>query len=96
MVNKIISSGVVEEIVDNLNVPDTYKEDLIQEIYLILLEYDQDKLNNIPEKEIKYFVSRIIINNWNSKTSPFYTKYRKYYEYTDDTIDPISTEGSDE
>lgn len=64
-----------------------YVKDLTQEIFLILLETDNTKLNLLNDNnELKFYVSRIVKNNWNSKSSPFYYKYKKpvseaYIEY---------------
>lgn len=85
LIDKIISSGIVEEIVDNLAVINLYRDDLVQETYMILLEYDQDKLREIDEKgDTRYFISKIITNQINSKTSRFYYKFRKYYHDKDE------------
>lgn len=36
------------------------------------------KFNNIPEDSGKlYYFTRVVINNWKSTSSPFYTTYRK-------------------
>ena len=85
VVDRIIASGIVEEIVDNIGVIELYRDDLVQETYLILLEYDKDKLNEIEEKgDTKFFVSKVITNQINSKTSRFYYKYKKYYKNKDE------------
>jgi len=53
--------------------------DLAQVIYLALLEYDNDKVVELYEKEqINFFLVRIIKNQWMSSTSPFYRIYRKF------------------
>lgn len=54
-------------------------KDLAQVIYLALLEYDNDKIVELYEKEqINFFLVRIIKNQWMSSTSPFYLIYRKF------------------
>lgn len=58
-----------------------YIEDIKQEIYLIILEYPNDKLNVIhKDNHINAFVTGILIRQLFSKTSPFYRKYRKFSE----------------
>lgn len=85
MINKIANEKLVEDICKNIGVSPKYMDDLVQEIYLILLEYDQEKLQAIYDNDqINYFLTRIIKNQWCSTTSPFYRKYRKYYEHTDE------------
>lgn len=81
-------SGLVEDIARNIRVSSDYYDDFVQESYVTLLEYDNTKLNEIfDKKQIKYFVARICLNNWNSRTSPFYTKYKKYLEHIDKNAD---------
>lgn len=85
MLNRIANEKLVEDISKNIGVSPKYFDDFVQEIYLILLEYDQEKLQAIYEKgDINFFLTRIIKNQWCSTTSPFYRKYRKYYEYADE------------
>lgn len=90
----IIKSRMVEELIDAYGVPKTFRDDLVQEIYLILLQYDQQKLNEIKEKnQLRFFIARIIRNQWFSDTSPFFKQYRKYYKYKDDNYErPEDTE----
>ena len=85
MLNRIANERLVEDISKNIGVSPKYFDDFVQEIYLILLEYDHEKLEAIYEKgDINFFLTRIIKNQWCSTTSPFYRKYRKYYEYADE------------
>lgn len=70
---------VVEEMIDKMNISGQHIDDLVQEIYLILLEYDTDKINElIQNKQINFFISRIIMNQVFSCTSDFYKKYVKW------------------
>jgi hypothetical protein len=85
MIDKICNDGIVESIIKNLGVSPKYVDDLTQEIYLILLEYDRDKITEMyNNKQLNFFLTRVIKNQINSVTSPFYKKYRKYYEYADE------------
>ena len=53
--------------------------DLAQMVYLILLEYDEDKLADLWEHgQMQFFIARIIINQYRSTSSPFYKQIRKY------------------
>ena len=52
-------------------------EDLYQELFIILANYDREKLQLMYDnKQIKWFIVRIVMNQWNSTTSPFYKQYR--------------------
>lgn len=54
-------------------------DDLAQDIYLILLQMDDNKLVTLFDKgDLSFWVARIIMNQYFSNTSPFYTKYKKF------------------
>ena len=56
-------------------------KDLCQMVYLVLLEYDEDKIRDLWEnQQINFFLARIIINQYRSSNSPFHTIFRKYQE----------------
>lgn len=88
MVSKIIGDlereGVVREICENMRVNKNDIDDFVQEIYMILLEYDKDKIIELyNKKQLRYFIVGIISRQYHSNTSPFYKKYKKYYQYID-------------
>lgn len=85
IVGRIAEEKRVEKIVDNINNIVRNKEDLIQEIYMVLLEYDEEKLRTLYDNnQLNFFLVRIIKNQYFSKTSPFHRKYRKYYDIIND------------
>lgn len=48
-----------------------------------------EQLSNLKDKELKWFFSRILYTNWNSKTSPYHYQFRKHFQNTSElTIDP--------
>lgn len=60
-------------------------KDLAQMVYLILLEYDEDKLTDLWEhNQINFFIVRIILNQYRSSNSPFHKLFRKYGRRTED------------
>ena len=69
----------IEDIIKKYNLDGSLKDDFIQEMYLILLEYNEDKIVELYSKyQLKYFLIRICVNNYKSTTSPWYKKYMKY------------------
>ena len=69
MIEKIVNEGIVESIVKNLGVPKRYSDDLVQEIYIILLEYDREKIEQMYiNNQLNFFLTRIIKNQWLSST----------------------------
>lgn len=60
-------------------------QDLKNELFIILCEYNQNTLIEINnKKQIMYFIVRILLNLYNSKTSTFYKKYK---HINDEVID---------
>lgn len=59
-------------------------DDLAQDIYLILLDMEEEKLIQLyNNKQLDYWIARIILNQYFSNTSPFYTKYKKFSHLSD-------------
>ena len=59
--------------------------DLKQELYLWLCTYDLSKLENaFSQNHLNALITRWIINNYFSKSSPFYKYFRKFQELTDE------------
>ena len=89
MVAKILDElereNVVRDMCVNMRVAQNDIDDLIQEIYIILLEYNKDKLIDLyNKKQLRYFLVGIIQRQYHSSTSPFYKKYKKYYTLVDE------------
>ena len=56
-------------------------KDLCQMVYMILLEYDEAKLQDLWENDqMNFFLVRIILNQYRSSNSPFHTIFRKFQE----------------
>ena len=102
MFNKIITevyrTDMVKEIISNMKVSAIDIEDLEQEIYMILLEYNKDKIIELYcNNQLKYFIVGIVQRQYNSNTSPFYKKYKKYYSIIDaNTINTTEVLDDDE
>ena len=62
-------------------------KDLSQMVYLILLEYDESKLQDLWENnQMNFFLARIIVNQYRSCNSPFYTIFRKFRTMVDESF----------
>ena len=56
-------------------------KDLCQMVYMILLEYDEVKLQDLwVNDQMNFFLTRIILNQYRSSNSPFHTIFRKFQE----------------
>lgn len=68
---------MVENIAKSPLTPDL--KDLSQMVYLILLEYDENKLRDLWENgQMNFFIARIILNQYRSANSPFYKLFKKH------------------
>ena len=62
-------------------------QDLSQMVYLILLEYDEQKIQDLwINNQMHFFIARIIINQYNSVNSPLHTIFRKFRLMVDGSI----------
>ena len=58
------------------------KDDLLSFVIEELYKCDQDRIDEIIEKkQMTFYIARVMLNQNHSKTSRYYYKYRKYYEY---------------
>ena len=78
-IEQIGKDKLVETIARNMRVESEYYDDLCQEVYYILITgYTEEKLQEaIDKKQINYIITKILKNQWFSKTSPFYHIYKK-------------------
>ena len=55
-------------------------EDLLHETILALYDSNQEKIKDIIEKkQLTFYIVRIMLNQYQSNTSPYHKKYRKQY-----------------
>jgi len=55
-------------------------EDLLHDVLLDLYNKDQELIQGmIKRKELAYYVIKMLVNQYHSGTSPFFSKYKKYY-----------------
>lgn len=75
-----------------------YEDDFFQDLVLILLEYDNEKLNNAHNNNhINALITRIIMNNIYSVTSKYYKNYIKFNSNSDEiTKDVINISDEEE
>lgn len=77
----------VETMVQNIahqSLTDDLK-DLAQMVYVILLEYDDDKIADLWEnRQIDFFIARVILNQFRTSHSPFHDLIRKPRERSQD------------
>ena len=96
VVDIIAREHLVERIVNKLlsssKNPFDYPQDLIQDIYLILLNSDENLIVALYNKgELGFYILRISRNQLLSKNSPYYTKYIKFRANSDDLTQAANT-----
>lgn len=80
IVEKLAKEKKVEKFIQNTaktSCPEL--DDLAQDIYAILLDMEEDKITQLYDnQQLDYWIARIILNQYYSNTSPFFTKYKKF------------------
>ncbi len=82
LIETIAKERTVENLIRRLRVSQGESkynlDDLAQDIYISLMEKPEDVLEGLYERrELEYYILRMIVNNICSKTSPYYTAYKK-------------------
>lgn len=98
--NQIVEavSGDIKTIISNMAIKDEHRDDLFQEVIIILLQYNNEKLEAIyNKKQLKFFVARIICNQYYSVHSYFWKTFKKYEDNKYNLVDYLHNEtGNDE
>ena len=89
VVEKLYKDGTVDRIIYKLlsssKNPFDCPEDLIQDIYLLLLQKDDNLIVNLYNKdEIGFYLLKIAKNQLLSANSPYYQKYIRFQSNSDD------------
>ena len=94
IIGRLAKERIVETIVSNIaKSSDDLLNDLVQEIYLDLLTKDEDKIVKLYEtNQIRYFITRIVINNLHSKNSPYWCKIKSFTHNMNEITGDIADE----
>lgn len=94
VVSVIAKEKMVETIVSNIaKSSDDLLNDLVQEIYLDLLQKDDDKIVKLYESnQMRYFITRMIINNLHSTNSPYWCKIKSFTHNMNEITGDIADE----
>ena len=72
-------------------------QDLTQEVYVIMLEYDQEKLQKIYDNgHLNYWVARVMLNQYIRSTSPFKKKHHSYLKDANAVVSNLAHDDSEE
>ena len=82
IIGALAASRKVEDICRNIAHTKSMSADLLdlaQCVYLILLEYDETKVRDMYQAgTLNFFLVRIVINQYRSRTSPFHKQFREF------------------
>lgn len=81
IVAELAQNKTIEEIIGNIaqNPQDDTLKDLSQMLYEDLLMKDEEKIVQLYESEqLQYFITRMVLNSINSKTSRYYYLFAKF------------------
>ena len=77
------TSKEVNDAFDKMH-PEELRYDLKAEVFLVLCEMNDNKLEGLFERnELKFYIVRIMLNMIKSDRSTFYKNYRNYTEFVD-------------
>ena len=70
--------------------PNKKQQEIIQKTFgccrFVYNKYLAKRIEMYEKKQLKFFIVGIIQRQYNSKTSPFYKKYKKYYSMVDENV----------
>ena len=76
---------VVNKLLSSSRNPFDYPEDLIQDVYLLLLQKDEDLIVNLYNKgELGYYILKVVRNQLLSVNSKYYYTYIKFGSHSDE------------
>lgn len=99
VVDIIARAKLVEELVANITHVGSGADvqDLIQEIYLALLTTDESKIIDLyVNGQIRFFIARVIINQYFSSKSPFFIKIKSFRNRVAEIIVTDDDEGNND
>lgn len=91
IIEQLARDKVVEDVIKNVcKCKDLEMKDLAQDLYLDLLQKPEEKIQKLfNNQQIEFFITKMVQNNYFSTTSPFYTKYRKFKERSEELDDEL-------
>ena len=80
IIEEIAKTGLLRDIIKNIGFTEQKcnLKDLEQDLYVDLLEEPPNNLKELYNNgQLKYYLTRLVLNNIRSKTSQYYYKYKK-------------------
>ena len=91
IIEKLAKERFIEDTIKNVCKCNALEmKDLAQDLYLDLLQKPEEKIQKLFNSEqLDYFITKMVQNNFFSTTSPYYTKYRKFKERSEELNDKL-------
>lgn len=87
IVEQLAKNKEVERLCSGMSANGSLIDDLCAEVYLILLEYNEEKIiKAYSEGWILFLIRNILCKQYYSSTSPFFVKYRKFSSLSTDNM----------
>lgn len=83
IVEEVVEKGYIDNALRIYRVHSSHYDDLYQEVVVILLSMDNDRLNDIMMcGKLSHFIVKVVKHQYMSTTSSFYKQYRKHEKTT--------------
>lgn len=83
IVEEVVGKSYIDNALNIFRVPTTYRDDLYQEVVIVLLTMPTGRLNDIADDgKLPYFIGKIVKNQYHSTTSDFYRIHRRHARTT--------------
>ena len=78
IIEELAREKTIEQIARNVGGNDDDLKDLCQDLYIDLLAKDDELIEKLYQnKQLKFFITKMVLNNLHSTNSPFYMQYRR-------------------
>lgn len=85
IVNQLARTKTIERLCKAYHSNSPYIKDLCQDLYIDLLNKDDATIHKLYTTDtFEYYIKKMLSNNINSSTSPFYKKYEQYRKNTEE------------
>lgn len=85
IIEKWANEKVIETIIYNIAGESPELSDLAQDLYVSLFEKPDELIQKLEaENSYKFFISKMVMHNVYSANSPYYYKYKRFKNLTED------------
>lgn len=79
IIKVMFATGLIQSECEKVCKDANFREDLVQEVTLIMLQKPASLISSLNKKgELLFYIHKVAKNQYCSKTSPFFTMYKKF------------------